>query len=398
MLGKGGGFVTMCGRWSRQKGPQSEILQNTQGRSVTPSTESNVNNLINSIELPGLGLRLGDVGRVLGIEREEDRLAVRVQLGFPAESQHDRYAAAIADAVRRDTDADDVSVQISTRIVAHSVQPNVNTIPNVRNIVAVASGKGGVGKSTVAVNLALALAADGARVGILDADIYGPSQPQMLGLDGKVPDSEDGKTMIPLEAHGVQVMSIGFLVENDQPMVWRGPMVTSALQQLLNQTNWNDLDYLIVDMPPGTGDIQLTLSQSVPVSGAVIVTTPQNIATLDARKGLAMFKKVSIHVLGVIENMSTHICSNCGHAEPIFGSGGADKMTADFDVALLGRLPLDAKIREQTDSGAPTVVSDPESAAADDYSNAARLMAATLATTGKDYTSKFGKIVVEGNE
>ena len=364
---------------------------------MTPSTESNVNKFINSIELPGLGLKLGDVGRVLGVERDAARLAVQVQLGFPAASAHGRYADAIADALRQETGATDVTVEFSTRIVAHSVQPNVNTISNVRNIIAVASGKGGVGKSTVAVNLALALAADGARVGILDADIYGPSQPQMLGLDGKVPDSEDGKTMMPLEAHGVQVMSIGFLVENDQPMVWRGPMVTSALQQLLGQTNWNDLDYLIVDMPPGTGDIQLTLSQSVPVSGAVIVTTPQNIATLDARKGLAMFNKVSIHVLGVIENMSTHVCSNCGHEEPIFGSGGADKMTADFDVALLGRLPLDAKIREQTDSGAPTVVSDPDSAAAIDYGNAARLMAATLATKGKDYTSKFGKIVVEDN-
>jgi ATP-binding protein involved in chromosome partitioning len=265
----------------------------------------------------------------------------------------------------------------------------------VRNIIAVASGKGGVGKSTVAVNLALALAADGGSVGVLDADIYGPSVPQMLGLGGQAPDSEDGKTMQPLEAHGVQAMSIGFLVDADQPMIWRGPMVTSALQQLLHQTNWRDLDYLIIDMPPGTGDIQLTLSQQVPVSGAVIVTTPQNIATLDARKGLAMFKKVAVPVLGVIENMSTHICSSCGHEEPIFGTGGGEQMARDFDVELLGQLPLDATIREQTDSGRPTVAAAPDSAAAAAYRNAAQHMAAAQAVQGRDYSGKFPNIVVE---
>jgi ATP-binding protein involved in chromosome partitioning len=357
-----------------------------------------VKKFLNSIELPGIGLKLGEVGRVLSVNKDGEQLSAQIELGFPFESARDEYVACLTDALLRETGAKEVAVELSVKVVAHSVQPNVKAVPNVRNIIAVASGKGGVGKSTVAVNLALALAAEGARVGILDADIYGPSQPQMLGLDGKVPDSEDGKTMIPLRAHGVQVMSIGFLVENDQPMVWRGPMVTSALQQLLNQTNWDDLDYLVVDMPPGTGDIQLTLSQSVPVSGAVIVTTPQNIATLDARKGLAMFNKVSINVLGVVENMSTHVCSNCGHEEPIFGSGGADKMSKDFNVPLLGRLPLDAKIREQTDSGTPTVVADPGSHAAADYRNAALRMAALLASRDRDYTSKFGKIVVEENK
>jgi ATP-binding protein involved in chromosome partitioning len=275
------------------------------------------------------------------------------------------------------------------------VQRNLKPLPNVRNVIAIASGKGGVGKSTVSVNVALALAADGAKVGLLDADIYGPSQPHMVGLAGTQPQSEDGKTMQPLEAHGLQVMSIGFLIDPDQPMIWRGPMVTSALQQLLQQTTWKDLDYLIIDMPPGTGDIQLTLSQQVPVSGAVIVTTPQNIATLDARKGLAMFRKVAIPVLGVIENMSTHICSACGHEEPIFGSGGGEQMASDFTVELLGQLPLDAKIREQTDSGTPTVVADPQSPAAEAYRNAARKMAAAQAAQGRDFSSKFPKIVIE---
>jgi ATP-binding protein involved in chromosome partitioning len=298
-------------------------------------------------------------------------------------------------AVAAETGSDDVKIELSTKIVAHGVQRNLQPLQNVRNIIAIASGKGGVGKSTVAVNVALALAADGASVGLLDADIYGPSQPQMLGLAGKQPESDDGESMRPLSAHGIQVMSIGFLVDSDQPMIWRGPMVTSALQQLLHQTTWDDLDYLIVDMPPGTGDIQLTLSQQVPVSGAVIVTTPQDIATLDARKGLAMFKKVSVPVLGIIENMSTHVCSECGHEDSIFGSGGGEKMAQDYDLELLGQLPLDAAIREQTDSGNPTVVSAPDSVAAAAYRNAAQRMAALQAVQGRDYSSKFPKIVIE---
>jgi ATP-binding protein involved in chromosome partitioning len=275
------------------------------------------------------------------------------------------------------------------------VQPNLKPLETVSNVIAVASGKGGVGKSTIAANLALALARDGASVGVLDADIYGPSQPLMLGLTGQRPTSRDGKTMMPLRAHGLEVMSIGFLIDADQPMVWRGPMVTQALNQLLQQTQWSQLDYLIVDMPPGTGDIQLTLSQRVPVSGAVIVTTPQDIALLDARKGLQMFRKVSVPVLGVIENMSTHVCSHCGFEEPLFGSGGGARMAQEYDIELLGQLPLDLKIREQTDSGTPTVVADPGGAAAVAYVLTARRMAARLAMQGKDYSRRFPNIVVE---
>jgi len=362
---------------------------------VTPSTESDVNKLLKSIELPGIDKTLGDIGRVRELATSDSRISAQIELGLPMEREFAATAADIAARVRAETGVDDVDITLSTRIVAHGVQRNLKPLANIKNVIAVASGKGGVGKSTVAVNLALALAADGANVGLLDADIYGPSQPHMLGLVGERPISEDGKSMQPLEAFGVQVMSIGFLVDPDQPMVWRGPMVTSALNQLLQQTHWHDLDYLIVDMPPGTGDIQLTLSQQVPVSGAVIVTTPQDIATIDARKGLAMFRKVSIPVLGVIENMSTHVCSSCGHEETIFGAGGAAKMAEDFDISVLGRLPLDARIREQTDSGQPTVVSDATAATADAYRAAARRMAAALATQGKDYAAKFPKIVVE---
>ncbi len=362
---------------------------------MTPSTESDVKNFLNSIELPGIGRSIADIGRIKALTATDSRIEAQIELGFPATSMHGEYAAYIADTLGEKTGIDDIQLEFSTKIVAHGVQRNLKPLENVRNIIAVASGKGGVGKSTVSVNLALALAGEGATVGLLDADIYGPSQPQMMGLAGQQPDSTDGKTMHPLDAHGVQVMSIGFLVDPDQPMIWRGPMVTSALNQLLHQTNWRDLDYLIVDMPPGTGDIQLSLSQQVPVSGAVIVTTPQNIATLDARKGLAMFRKVSVPVLGVIENMSTHVCSECGHEEPIFGTGGGATMSRDFQVDLLGQLPLDAEIREQTDSGRPTVIDEPESPAANAFRNAAIRMAAALATQGRDYAAKFPKIVVE---
>jgi len=371
------------------------ILPNTQGGNVTVSTESDVNKFLNSIELPGIGRTIGAVGRVIGAKAAEDTVEAQIELGFPAQSRHEEFRSHIAAALAAETNCTAINVELSTKIVAHGVQRNLKPLPNVRNIIAVASGKGGVGKSTVAVNMALALAADGASVGLLDADIYGPSQPHMVGLAGEQPQSEDGQTMRPLLAHGLQVMSIGFLIDADQPMIWRGPMVTSALQQLLHQTTWEDLDYLIVDMPPGTGDIQLTLSQQVPVSGAVIVTTPQNIATLDARKGLAMFRKVSVPVLGVIENMSTHVCSECGHEEPIFGAGGGTQMADDFDVVLLGQLPLDAKIREQTDSGRPTVLADPDSAAATAYRLAAQRMAAAQAEQGRDYSSKFPNIVIE---
>ena len=323
-------------------------------------------------------------------------VAFDVELGYPAESQLDAICKAATEAVRAIDGVAAVDVNVYSKIVAHAAQRGVKLMSNVKNIIAVASGKGGVGKSTTAVNLALALAAEGARVGILDADIYGPSQPMMMGISGQ-PESLDGKTMEPLENHGVQVSSIGFMIDPDQPMVWRGPMVTQALQQLLEQTNWRDLDYLIVDMPPGTGDIQLTLSQKVPVTGAVIVTTPQDIALLDARKGLKMFEKVGIPILGIVENMSTHICSNCGHAESIFGEGGGKKMCAEYGVDFLGALPLTMAIREQTDSGKPTVIADPEGPVAAIYKEIARKVAVKVAEKAKDLSSKFPSIVIKND-
>ncbi len=372
------------------------ILPNVREGSVTVSTESDVKKFLNSIELEAIGRPLSKVARVLEVSVSGDKASARIELGIPAKSALDSIRAQIESELCAHTGATSADVELSTQIVSHSVQSNLKPIPGIKNIIAIASGKGGVGKSTIACNIALALAAEGASVGVLDADIYGPSQPQMLGLTGERPSSEDGETMAPLIGHGLQVMSIGFLVDPDQPMIWRGPMVTSALNQLMNQTQWKDLDYLIVDMPPGTGDVQLTLSQQVPVSGAVIVTTPQAIATLDARKGLAMFQKVKIPVLGVIENMSTHICSSCGHEEAIFGTGGAEQMVADFDIPLLGQLPLDARIREQTDGGTPTVISDPDSAVADIYRKTAIRIAAAQSSQRTDYSSKFGTIVVEG--
>jgi len=341
--------------------------------------------------VPGIGKPLSAVGRVLSAELSDSTAKIELQLGFPAKG----IEAELEEGIRGHVPVDKVELTVTSKITAHGVQRNLKPLANVKNIIAIASGKGGVGKSTTAANIALALTADGASVGVLDADIYGPSQPLMLGIAGERPTSIDGQSMQPLTAHGVQVMSIGFLIDPDQPMVWRGPMVTSALNQLLNQTQWNSLDYLIVDMPPGTGDIQLTLSQQVPVSGAVIVTTPQDIALLDARKGLEMFRKVSVPVLGIVENMSTHICTECGHEEPIFGSGGGEKMAADFDVELLGSLPLDLRIREQTDSGEPSVIAEPDGPHAKAYRQIARRMAALLAIQGKDYSHRFPKIVVE---
>jgi len=323
-------------------------------------------------------------------------VALDIELGYPAKSQIEPIRSAASAAIKSLPGAGRVSVNVFSRIVAHSVQRGVKLLPNVRNIIAVASGKGGVGKSTTAANLALALAAEGATVGLLDADIYGPSQPMMMGVSGK-PESHDGKTMEPLQAHGLQIASIGFMIDPDQPMVWRGPMVTQALQQLLELTNWQDLDYLVVDMPPGTGDIQLTLSQKVPVTGAVIVTTPQDIALLDARKGLKMFEKVGIPILGIVENMSMHVCSQCGHAEAIFGEGGGEKMCADFGVDFLGKLPLAMTIREQSDSGKPPVVAEPDGTVAQLYKQIARKVAVSVAEKAKDMSSKFPSIVVKND-
>ena len=344
---------------------------------------------------PYLGETLGSVGAVREVRAEGAGYTARIVLGFPTGGYRDELAAALGGALAAAGIRTPLAVELEADIGAHAVQRGLKPFGDVRNIVAVASGKGGVGKSTVAVNLALAWVAQGARVGVLDADIYGPSQPLMLGLAGARPSTPDGKRLMPLEAHGVKAMSIGFLVDAEQPMVWRGPMVTQALSQLLSETDWGTLDYLVIDMPPGTGDIQLTLAQRVPVAGAVIVTTPQDIALADARKGLRMFEKVSVPVLGVVENMSVYVCSNCGHTEHIFGAGGGARMAAQYGVRLLGELPLDASIRTETDGGRPTVVASPGSPRARAYLEMARRTAAALAQRARDRSSVFPKIVVE---
>jgi ATP-binding protein involved in chromosome partitioning len=328
------------------------------------------------------------------IRIDGNNVAVDILLGYPAKSQVEPIRKAVAEKLKALPGVGSVTVNVTMKIVSHAVQRGVKLIPGVKNIIAVASGKGGVGKSTTAVNLALALAAEGASVGVLDADIYGPSQPMMLGIAGR-PESKDGKSLEPMEGHGLQAMSIGFLIDTETPMVWRGPMVTQALEQLLNETKWHDIDYLVVDLPPGTGDIQLTLAQRVPVTGAVIVTTPQDIALLDARKGLKMFEKVGIPILGIVENMSTHVCSKCGHEEHIFGEGGGERMGKDYDVELLGSLPLDIHIREQADSGKPTVVADPDGKVASLYKQIARRVAVKIAEKAQDHTAAFPKIVVQ---
>ena len=316
-----------------------------------------------------------------------------VVLGYPAKSQIAGFRKALIAAAKSVAGVDNVSANITTNIVAHAAQRGVALLPQVKNIIAVASGKGGVGKSTTAANLALALAAEGASVGLLDADIYGPSQPMMMGIEGR-PESSDGQTMDPLENYGVQVMSIGFLVDQDEAMIWRGPMATQALEQLLRQTNWKSLDYLIVDMPPGTGDIQLTLSQRVPMTGSVIVTTPQDIALLDAKKGIKMFEKVGVPILGLVENMAVHVCTNCGHIEHIFGADGGKKMAEQYGMDYLGALPLNMQIRLQADSGKPTVVADPDGEVAGIYKAVARQVAVKIAAKAKDFSSKFPSIKI----
>jgi ATP-binding protein involved in chromosome partitioning len=329
-----------------------------------------------------------------GIKVEGGNVSFDVELGYPAKSQIDSIRRMAVAAVRQIPGVTNVSANVTQKIVSHAVQRGVKLLPNVKNIIAVASGKGGVGKSTTAVNLALALAAEGASVGMLDADIYGPSQPMMLGIQGR-PESKDGKTLEPMEGHGIQASSIGFMIDMDTPMVWRGPMVTQALEQLLRDTNWRELDYLIVDMPPGTGDIHLTLAQKIPVTGAVIVTTPQDIALLDARKGLKMFEKVGIPILGIVENMAIHTCTNCGHKEHVFGQGGGERMAKEYDIEYLGGLPLSMSIRVQADSGKPTVVSDPDGEISEIYKSIARKVAIKVAERAKDMTSKFPTIVIQ---
>ncbi len=358
-------------------------------------TEQQIKNVLAETVDPNTGKSYVAEKAVKNIRLDGNDVAFDIELGYPAKTQIDAIRRQVIAAVKGVPGVGNVSANVSSRIVAHSVQLGVKLLPGVKNIIAVSSGKGGVGKSTTAVNLALALAQEGATVGLLDADIYGPSQPQMLGLAGQQPASVDGKSMEPLEAYGVQAMSIGFMIDVETPMVWRGPMVTQALDQLLNQTNWRDVDYLIVDMPPGTGDTQLSLAQKVPVTGAVIVTTPQDIALIDARKGLKMFEKVNIPILGIVENMSIHVCSSCGHAEHIFGEGGGEKMCADYGVEFLGSLPLEMAIRQMADGGKPTVVGAPESKAAEIYRAIARRVAIRIAEKAKDMTSKFPNIVVQ---
>ncbi len=342
---------------------------------------------------PNTGKDFVSTKQLKNLSAEGGNVAFDVELGYPAKSQIPALRQALIAAAKGVAGVDNVSANVTSKIIAHAAQRGVALLPQVKNIIAVASGKGGVGKSTTAVNLALALAAEGARVGILDADIYGPSQPMMMGIEGR-PESEDGTTMEPLENYGVQVMSIGFLVNQDEAMIWRGPMATQALEQLLRQTNWKDLDYLIVDMPPGTGDIQLTLSQRVPMTGAVIVTTPQDIALLDARKGVAMFDKVGVPILGVVENMAVHVCTNCGHVEHIFGEGGGKRYAAEKGLDYLGALPLNLQIRLQADNGKPTVVSDPDSEVAGIYKAVARQVAIKVAAKAKDFSSKFPSIKI----
>jgi len=357
-------------------------------------TEDDVTAVLKTVTDPNTGRDFVTEKAVRKVVVSGSDIAVDLAIGYPAKSQHESLRKLVQGALAAMPGVGKVSVSLTTRIVSHAVQRGVKLVPGVKNIVAVASGKGGVGKSTTAANLALALAAEGATVGVLDADIYGPSQPTMLGISGR-PESTDGKTLEPLEAYGVQAMSIGFMIDPDTPMVWRGPMVTQALEQLLKDTRWREVDFLVVDMPPGTGDIQLTLAQKVPVTGAVIVTTPQDIALIDARKGLRMFEKVGVPIVGVVENMSIHVCTNCGHAEHIFGEGGAQKLCEDYHVPYLGGLPLDIRIREQADSGRPTVVADPDSKVAQIYRDIARKVAISVAEKAADFSAKFPSIKIQ---
>ena len=356
-------------------------------------TEPQVQEALRKLVDPNTGKDFVAARSVRNLKVAGDEVSLDIELGYPGRSQFEPIRRQVLQALK-DAGAAKATVRISSKVVAHAVQRGVKLLPGIKNIIAVASGKGGVGKSTTAVNLALALSAEGAAVGVLDADIYGPSQPMMLGITGR-PESKDGKHLEPLEGHGLQAISIGFLIDIDTPMVWRDPMVTQALEQLLKDTRWRDLDYLVVDLPPGTGDIQLTLAQKVPVTGAVIVTTPQDIALIDARKGLKMFEKVGIPILGVVENMSFHVCPKCGHQSHIFGVGGAERMCRDYGTELLGQLPLDESIRSQADSGKPSVVSDPDGPVAEIYRRIARRCAVKIAESQRDMTSKFPNIIVQ---
>jgi ATP-binding protein involved in chromosome partitioning len=363
---------------------------------MNPPDRQQIERQLATVVDPYLGSDLATAKALKSVAIANGRVAIDVELGFPSRRYQTELAVRLREALGGIAGVEEVDVRVASKIIAHTVQKGTKPLPGVKNIVAVASGKGGVGKSTTAANLAVALEQEGARVGLLDADIYGPSQPRMLGCSGR-PESKDGKVMEPMVSYGVQAMSIGNLIDEETPMIWRGPMATGALTQLLNDTRWDNLDYLIVDLPPGTGDIQLTLCQNIPVTGAVIVTTPQDIALLDARKALKMFEKVNVLVLGIIENMSIHQCSQCGHLEPIFGTGGGAMMARQYHVDLLGQLPLDIRIREGVDNGRPTVAFEPDSAVSRTYVDIARKIAAKLALRAKDYSGRFPKIVIQNS-
>jgi len=358
-------------------------------------TDTNVAEALQNVTVPFSGVDFRSARVAVEPAAGSEVARVHVTLGFPVADIAAQLTEFLSGAICSATGAAAVTVEIAWQVRAHAVQGTLVPMPGVRNVIAIASGKGGVGKSTTAVNLALALTRQGARVGVLDADVYGPSQPKMLSLDGQRPVSKDGKTFEPLEAYGLQTNSVGFLVDQDTPMVWRGPMVTQAFNQLAFSTNWQDLDYLIVDLPPGTGDTQLTLTQRVPLAGVVIITTPQDIALLDARRGLKMFEKVNVRLLGIVENMSVHVCTACGHEDALFGTGGGQHLSDETGVPLLGQLPLDARIQRDADGGAPTVVSDPGGTLAAKYLDIARATAVQLAAAPRDHKGAFPKIVVE---
>lgn len=346
--------------------------------------------IIEQIQIPHTQRTLGSEKAVQSIEERAGCLHIVLQFGFPTQFLRESLRQKIADATGKTVD-----LTIREQIVAHKVQAGIATISGVKNIIAVASGKGGVGKSTTTANLATAMAKMGARVGVLDADLYGPSQPTMLGVATQQPAQENGRFIPVVNADGIQVMSIGFLIDADQAVVWRGPMVSQALQQLLFQSQWDNVDYLFIDLPPGTGDIQLTLSQKIPVTGAVIVTTPQDIALIDARKAIDMFDKVNIQIMGVLENMSMHICSNCGHGEPIFGADGGKDLAAKLNVPLLGQLPLSLPVRVAMDAGTAGNLHIENQSVADVYQQAAFSVALAIADKGRDFSGRFPKIVVE---
>lgn len=359
-------------------------------------TQAQVEDAVKQVIDPNTDRDLVSSKELKNVDITDGKVTLDLSLSYPAKSWAGTLSEQLKSRVAAVAGVTDVDVNVGWEIVSHTVQKGVKPLEGVKNMIAVASGKGGVGKSTVSVNLALALSSEGARVGILDADIYGPSQPRMLGVNSK-PESKDGKSMEPLTSYHLQAMSIGFLIEEETPMIWRGPMVTQALEQLLKDTRWDNLDYLIIDLPPGTGDTQLTLAQRVPVSGAVIVTTPQDIALLDARRAYKMFEKVEIPILGVVENMSMHICSNCGHEEHIFGEGGGIKMAEEYNLGYLGGIPLDRRIRADTDAGRPTVVADPDGPISRIYKEIARRTAGKLAGQKKDYSAKFPSIVIQNS-